>query len=69
VYTAALVWGTPRLFSDGEEMARYFSARHGVPFVGLRLSNVFDEHDYERVGSFQADPRSRSWNAWGYVDR
>lgn len=52
-----------------EEMARYFSARYGIPFVGLRLSNVWDERDYGRVPSFQTDPRLRSWNAWGYVDR
>jgi nucleoside-diphosphate-sugar epimerase len=52
-----------------EEMARYFNARFGVTFVGLRLSNVFDERDYDRVPGFQADARSRSWNAWGWVDR
>jgi nucleoside-diphosphate-sugar epimerase len=51
-----------------EEMARYFSAQFGVPFVGLRLSNVWTEPDYARVASFQGDPRLRSWNAWGYVD-
>jgi nucleoside-diphosphate-sugar epimerase len=53
----------------GEEMARYFNARSGVPFVGLRISNIFDERDYDRIGTIQADPRVRSWNAWGYVDR
>jgi nucleoside-diphosphate-sugar epimerase len=53
----------------GEEMARYFSERWGVPFVGLRISNVFDERDYERVPGFQADAALRSWNAWGWVDR
>ncbi len=52
----------------GEEMARYFNARTGVPFVGLRFSNVFTDEDYEQVRSFQSDPRLRSWNAWGYVD-
>jgi nucleoside-diphosphate-sugar epimerase len=53
----------------GEEMARYFHAQYGIPFIGLRISNVFDENDYERVPSFQEDARLRSWNAWGYVDR
>ncbi len=52
----------------GEEMARYFSARFGVPFVGLRFSNVWDDRDYAQVPSFQGDARARSWNAWGYVD-
>jgi nucleoside-diphosphate-sugar epimerase len=52
----------------GEEMARYFSSRFGIPIVGLRLSNVWTEPDYEAVESFQSDARLRSWNAWGYVD-
>lgn len=52
----------------GEEMARYFNAQTGVPFVGLRFSNVFTDDDYAQVASFQADARLRSWNAWGYVD-
>ncbi|MDQ1434522.1 MAG: hypothetical protein QOF59_1338 [Actinomycetota bacterium] len=52
----------------GEEMARYFNAQTGVPFVGLRFSNVFTDDDYAQVPSFQHDPRLRSWNAWGYVD-
>jgi nucleoside-diphosphate-sugar epimerase len=52
----------------GEEMARYFNARSGIPFVGLRFSNVFTADDYAQVESFQEDPRLRSWNAWGYVD-
>lgn len=51
-----------------EEMARYFNGRFGVPFVGLRLSNVWTEPDYAHVASYQADARLRSWNAWGYVD-
>lgn len=53
----------------GEEMARYFSSQFGVPFVGLRISNVFDDDDYRRVPGFQADARMRSFNAWSYVDR
>jgi nucleoside-diphosphate-sugar epimerase len=52
----------------GEEMARYFNARSGIPFVGLRISNIWDDADYAAVGSYQADARLRSWNAWGYVD-
>jgi nucleoside-diphosphate-sugar epimerase/MFS family permease len=52
----------------GEEMARYFNARFGVPFVGLRISNIWATADYARLPSFQDDARTRSWNAWGYVD-
>ena len=52
----------------GEEMARYFNARSGIPFVGLRFSNVWTDDDYARVPEYHADPRLRSWNAWGYVD-
>jgi nucleoside-diphosphate-sugar epimerase len=52
----------------GEEMARYFNARSGVPFVGLRFSNVWTDADYARVSEYQADAALRSWNAWGYVD-
>jgi nucleoside-diphosphate-sugar epimerase len=51
-----------------EEMARYFNARSGVPFTGLRISNILTEADYASVPSYQDDPRKRSWNAWGYVD-
>jgi nucleoside-diphosphate-sugar epimerase len=52
-----------------EEMARYFNSRFGVPFVGLRFSNIWDERDYDQLPTFQDAPRRRSWNAWGYVDR
>jgi nucleoside-diphosphate-sugar epimerase len=52
----------------GEEMARYFNARTGVPFVGLRFSNVFTDEDYALTDTYQGDARERSFNAWGYVD-
>lgn len=52
----------------GEEMARQFSRWSGIPFVGLRFSNVMEPHDYARFPSFSADPRLRKWNLWGYVD-
>lgn len=35
---------------------------------GLRFSNVMDDSDYAAFPSFDADPRSRSWNLWGYID-
>ena len=52
----------------GEEMARQFSRWSGVPFIGLRLSNVMVRSDYEQFPSFQDDPHLRKWNLWGYVD-
>ncbi len=51
-----------------EEMARYFTARSGIPFVGLRFSNVWTDGDYASRVTVQDDARARSWNAWGYVD-
>ncbi|KAB8140163.1 NAD(P)-dependent oxidoreductase [Chloroflexia bacterium SDU3-3] len=52
----------------GEEMARQISRQSGIPFVGLRFSNVMEPQDYAQFRSFQADARLRKWNLWGYVD-
>jgi nucleoside-diphosphate-sugar epimerase len=52
----------------GEEMARQFNRWSGIPFVGLRFSNVMVRADYERFPSFWDDPQLRRWNLWGYVD-
>jgi len=52
----------------GEEMARQFSRWSGIPFVGLRFSNVMERGDYARFPSFWEDPHARKWNLWGYVD-
>ena len=51
-----------------EEMARQFSRWHGIPYVGLRFSNVMEPHDYARFPSFWGDAELRRWNLWGYVD-
>ena len=40
----------------------------GIPFVGLRISNIMDPDEYRRFPSFWPDPRLRKWNLWGYVD-
>jgi nucleoside-diphosphate-sugar epimerase len=37
-------------------------------FVGLRISNVFEQKDYEMIPSFWADPALRKWNLWSWVD-
>lgn len=52
----------------GEEAARHVSDWSGIPFVGLRLSNIHTVEDYARVPGYWADARSRRWNLWGYVD-
>ena len=51
-----------------EEMARQFNRWSGIPFVGLRFSNIMEPHDYERFPSFSEDATLRKWNLWGYVD-
>jgi nucleoside-diphosphate-sugar epimerase len=52
----------------GETLAVQLSRRTGVPFVGLRISNIMEPSDYSRFPSFQDDARLRKWNLWGYVD-
>jgi nucleoside-diphosphate-sugar epimerase len=52
----------------GEEMARQFHRWSGIPFVGLRFSNVMERADYERFPSYWDNPQLRKWNLWGYVD-
>jgi nucleoside-diphosphate-sugar epimerase len=47
-----------------EQLARW----SGIPFVGLRVSNVMDPADYERISLLWSDPHLRKWNLWGYVD-
>jgi nucleoside-diphosphate-sugar epimerase len=52
----------------GEVMAAQFARRTGVPFLGLRISNIMEPHDYERFAAWQGDAKVRRWNLWGYVD-
>ncbi len=51
-----------------EQLAEHISAWAGIPFVGLRLSNIFRVEDYAQVPSFQHDAKLRRWNLWGYID-
>ncbi|MET8360260.1 NAD(P)-dependent oxidoreductase [Micromonospora sp. NPDC005171] len=52
-----------------EEMARHFCRWDSeLVMVGLRFSNVMDVEDYAPFPSFDADPRLRRWNLWGYID-
>jgi nucleoside-diphosphate-sugar epimerase len=52
----------------GEATAQQFSRWTGIPYIGLRFSNVMEPDDYQRFRSFWADPTTRRWNLWGYVD-
>ena len=52
----------------GETMAVQVNRRTGIPFVGLRISNIMEPADYARFASWQDDARIRKWNLWGYVD-
>ncbi len=51
-----------------ETIAEQISRWSGIPFVGLRISNIMEPHDYQRFPGYWPDPHSRKWNAWGYVD-
>ncbi|TDC40596.1 NAD(P)-dependent oxidoreductase [Micromonospora sp. 15K316] len=52
-----------------EEMARHFCRWDPeLTMLGLRFSNVMDVEDYAQFPSFDADPRLRRWNLWGYID-
>ncbi|MDO8106456.1 NAD(P)-dependent oxidoreductase [Isoptericola sp. b441] len=52
----------------GEQTAHHVSQWSGIPFVGLRLSNIHRPQDYAAVPGYQDDARLRRWNLWGYVD-
>ncbi len=52
----------------GETLATQLNRQSGIPFVGLRISNIMEPADYARFPSWQGDARVRKWNLWGYVD-
>jgi UDP-glucose 4-epimerase len=39
-----------------------------LSITGLRFSNVLDASDYSNQPLWEADPKLRSWNLWGYID-
>jgi nucleoside-diphosphate-sugar epimerase len=51
-----------------ETIAEQVSRWSGIPFVGLRISNIMEPEEYQRFPAFWPDPHSRRWNLWGYVD-
>ena len=52
----------------GETMAREIAGWSGIPFVGLRFTNILAPEDFVPVPTYWDDPLSRKWNLWGYVD-
>jgi nucleoside-diphosphate-sugar epimerase len=52
----------------GETLADQFARRSGIPFLGLRISNIMEPADYAAFAGWQDDPSIRRWNLWGYVD-
>lgn len=51
-----------------EQAAHHVNEWSGIPFVGLRLSNIHTVEDYAAVPGYHHDPALRRWNLWGYVD-
>jgi nucleoside-diphosphate-sugar epimerase len=51
-----------------ETIAEQIARWSGIPFIGLRISNIMDPEEYRNFPSFWPDPRLRKWNLWGYVD-
>ena len=52
-----------------EQMAREMHRWNpGTRFAGLRISNIFEAHDYATIPSFWENPELRKWNLWSWVD-
>ncbi len=52
-----------------EEMAREMHRWNPTTrFAGLRISNIFEAHDYAQIPSFWDDITLRQWNLWSWVD-
>ncbi|MCA9839766.1 MAG: NAD(P)-dependent oxidoreductase [Trueperaceae bacterium] len=52
-----------------EEMAAQFSRWSGLPFIGLRFSNILNPEIYKTFPeTCWKDIRARKWNLWGYID-
>ncbi len=51
-----------------ETTARHLADWSGIPFVGLRLSNVIPPETYSDFPQAWADPTKRQFNLWSYID-
>lgn len=53
----------------GETMAEQFVRWNpAMAIISLRFSNVYSLGDYAGLPEIQADPASRKWNLWSYID-
>jgi nucleoside-diphosphate-sugar epimerase len=52
-----------------ETLAEQIAAWSGIPFVGLRFSNILGPDDYRDFPSYWDDPQVRRWNLWSYIDQ
>lgn len=52
----------------GETMAEQIAGWSGIPFVGLRFSNIIEPDQYAAFPGYWDDPATRRWNLWGYID-
>jgi nucleoside-diphosphate-sugar epimerase len=52
-----------------ETVAEQFARWSGIPFVGLRFSNILGPDEYRTFpGTCWPDASARKWNLWGYID-
>lgn len=52
-----------------EQLARELVRWHpDLSITALRFSNVMVPADYANFTTWDADPRARKWNLWGYID-
>lgn len=51
-----------------ETIAEQFARWSGIPFVGLRFSNILNPAAYQAFPEYWQDATARKWNLWGYVD-
>jgi nucleoside-diphosphate-sugar epimerase len=51
-----------------ETIAGHIAEWSGIPYIGLRFSNIMAPDDYQEFPSFWPDPHARKWNLWGYID-
>src|SRR6266536_1712378 len=51
-----------------ETVAAHIAEWSGIPFTGLRFSNILGPAEYELFPSYWPDPQARKWNLWGYID-
>ncbi len=51
-----------------ETIATEIAAWSGIPFIGLRYSNILGPAEYQEFPSYWQDATLRKWNLWSYID-